>query len=223
MNAFPLIRVALADDHTILRKALAELIDHFPNVQVILQADNGKELLDKLITVPMPPDICILDYSMPVMNGYETLLKLKKRFPHIRVLALSMYDNEYNIIKMLSGAAGGYLFKNCEPEDMCTAIRSISDSGVYYSKHIPIGLFKNAKEKILPHLTERKIEYLTLCCQALSDKQIADMMQIKTRTVEDYRSELCGKLNVKNKIDLVVFAMGTGIITRRNPENNKVS
>jgi len=123
-----------------------------------------------------------------------------------------MYDNEYNIIKMISGGAGGYLLKDCEPEDMQAAILSIFDTGVYYSKHIPEDLFRTAKAKILPHIKEREIEYLNLCSRALSNKEIADEMKIKLQTVEDYRRELCEKLRVKNKVDLAMFAIRTGIV-----------
>ena len=207
-----IITVALADDYILLRKGIAELINKFEGVHVIIQANNGNDLLAQFSKTKNLPDITVLDYSMPEMNGYDTLVEIKKLFPKMKVLALSMYDSEYNIIKMLSAGSGGYLPKDCEPVDLETAIRSIYAHGVYYSKDVPKELFESAKDKILPNLTDREIEFLKLCCQSLTNKEIADKMGISPRTVDNYRDSLGIKLKVKNRVDLAMFAIRSGIV-----------
>lgn len=217
MNSQPLIRVAIADDHTVMRKGIAGLINKFENIRVVMEAGDGQALLEQLKSAKALPDICILDYSMPEMNGHETLLEIKKRFPAVKVMALSMFDNEYNILQMLSGGAGGYLLKDCQPEVLNAALRSIYTTGVYYSDGVPKEKFETSKEKISSQLSEKEKQYLHLCCQGLLDKEIAEQMNISPRSVEPYRQSLCKKFKVKNKTDLIIFAIETGIVIRKNP------
>ena len=214
MNQLPQIKVAIADDHVIIRKGIAELIGHFPGISVMMQADNGKDLLDQMTAALILPDICILDYSMPVMNGHETLLEIRKRYPAIKVLGLSMFNNEYNILRMLSGGAGGYLLKDCQPDELNAALRSIYASGVYYSDRTPQALFISSKEIMSVQLSEKEKEYLHLCCKGLLDKEIAMQMDLKPRSVEVYRESLCKKFKLRYKTDLIIFAIRTGIVVQ---------
>ena len=119
------IKIAIADDHGLFRKGLSEIVAGFDNMSIVFEAGNGSELLEQLKKTAQPPDICILDINMPVMNGYETAAALKKEWPKIKVLALSMYDTEFNIIKMLKAGARGYVLKDAEPKELQKALNTI--------------------------------------------------------------------------------------------------
>src|ERR1043165_153972 len=137
-----MIKIALADDHAILRKGVASIISNFKNMTVVMEAGNGKELVEQLITAKKLPDVCILDINMPLMNGYETAREMKKKWPAIKILALSMYDTEVNIIKMLSNGANGYILKDTEPEKLEIAINEVIQSGFYHTELVNSGLLQ---------------------------------------------------------------------------------
>jgi DNA-binding NarL/FixJ family response regulator len=207
------IKLAIADDHAILRKGIISLIESH-DIQLAAEASNGQELLQQLRHLDTLPDICILDINMPVMNGYETLEAIKAQWPQLPVLALSMHDTELPIIKMVRAGAAGYLFKDGEPEELLTAIKSVVANGSYYSDY-------NANQKIVsqeaidsgiaPNITDKEMVFLSWCCCDLGYKEIAERMNISPRTVESYAERLCRKLNVKSRIGLVLAALAMGI------------
>src|SRR5689334_23138637 len=125
MEKQALIRLAIADDHTLFRAGLVSLIKMFGNVKVEMEVNNGKELIDKIEATKNPPDVCIIDINMPVMNGYETLKCLKEKWPGIKVLVLSICNNEFAVIKLLKEGANGFLSKNCDYNELNRAIRDI--------------------------------------------------------------------------------------------------
>lgn len=128
------IKIAIADDHGLFRKGLSEIVAGFDNMSIVFEAGNGAELLEQLKKVAQPPDICILDINMPLMNGYETAAALTKEWPAIKILALSMYDTEFNIIKMLKAGARGYVLKDAEPKELQKALNTIYEDGFYHSE-----------------------------------------------------------------------------------------
>lgn len=211
-----MIKVAIADDHTILRKGIVEIINKFGDMVVVAEAVNGKELVELLEKLTELPDICILDINMPVLSGYETAVVIKKRWKNMYLLALSMYDKEYNIIKMLRSGAGGYVLKDSDPEELKKAIISIVETGNYFSDLAPAKMFKmldNQDRVPIIELNERERKFLELCCTERSYKEIADIMHCSPRTIDDYREKLFQKLGTTTRTGLAMYAIRSGLVT----------
>ncbi|MEO8413431.1 MAG: response regulator transcription factor [Ginsengibacter sp.] len=212
--------IVLVDDHVLLRNGLATLIESFGDYTVLFQADNGKSFIEAL-TAGNLPGIVLMDINMPVMDGYETALWLKKNHPKIKIIALSMYDNEHAIIRMFQAGAKGYILKDCEPSELKTALESLVSKGFYYSEMITGKLIHtiNTMDEIgngLKHIVElndREITFLKLACTELTYKEIAEQMFLSPRTIDGYRDELFQKLNVKTRVGLVMFAIKNSIMS----------
>lgn len=204
--------IALVDDHVLLRKGLCELIHGFDNYHVLFEADNGKDFIKKLNPDNLPA-VVIMDINMPEMDGYETAQWLKNQYPDIKVLALSMYDNETAIIRMFKAGAKGYILKDCDPTDLKEALLAIVVKGFYYSEMITGSLIHSINEKKIIHLNEREIIFLKLVCSELTYKEIADKMCLSPRTIDGYRDDLFQKLNVKTRVGLAMYAIKNGIVT----------
>lgn len=210
--------VALADDHILLRNGLASLINTFENYQVLFQANNGQELMD-VINPKSLPAIVLMDINMPKKNGYETTSWLKNNHPAVKVLALSMYDNETAIIRMLKCGAKGYILKDAEPSELKLALDSIIQKGFHYSELVTGHLINtvnkidtDAKTKTTLNLNDREIEFIKHACTEMSYKEIADQMCVSPRTVDGYRDTLFEKLNLKTRVGLVLYAIKHGIV-----------
>jgi DNA-binding NarL/FixJ family response regulator len=207
------IRLAIADDHAVLRKGIISLTARH-DIELVAEASNGKELIDQLSNLTVLPDVCLLDINMPVMNGYATLEAIKKEWPQIHVLALSMHATEFPIIKMLRGGAGGYLLKDGDPEEIQKAITAVVRHGFYYSDQgtaPAIASQSGADSSTSPNITDKEMKFLSWCCCDLAYKEIAQRMDISPRTVESYAEILCRKFQVKSRIGLVTAALGMGI------------
>lgn len=209
------IQVAVVDDHTLLRNALAKLIDSFDNFSVFFEAQNGEELKEKL-RKNLIPEIILLDVNMPGMNGFETAEWLFENHPQIKVLALSMFSDETTIIRMLKAGAKGYIMKTAEPEELNLALISVMQKNFYLSDYISGkvvgGLNKNMElsdENVI--LTDKEVEFLKLTCSELSYKEIAEKMFVGIRRVEDYRNALFEKLKMRSRVGLVLYAIKKGI------------
>ena len=209
------IQVAVVDDHTLLRNALAKLIDSFDNFSVFFEAQNGEELKEKL-RKRLIPEIILLDVNMPGMNGFETAEWLFKNHPQIKILALSMFSDENTIIRMLKLGAKGYIMKTAEPEELHLALKSVMQKNFYLSDYITgkivVGLNKNMEqpdEQVV--LTAREMEFLKLTCSELSYKEIAEKMFVSSRRVEDHRNALFEKLKIRSRVGLVMYAIKNGI------------
>jgi two-component system invasion response regulator UvrY len=210
------IQVAIADDHTLLRKALAKLVTSFENYSVLFEADNGKEIKNK-ISQHIIPDVVLLDVSMPEMDGYETASWLFKNHPQIKVLALSMFSDEKTIIKMLRLGAKGYILKNIDPEELKNALDSVVKKNFYLSEYISgkiiSGLHKDADRQEDPiYLTDKEKDFLKLICSEITYKDIAAKMYVSPRTIDEYRNHLFEKLKVKSRIGLVMYAIRNGLV-----------
>ena len=207
------IKVVLVDDHILLRNGLKGLIDSFNNCTVLYEANNGKDFINKLKAEQIP-DIVLMDINMPEMDGYETTLWVKNNHPEIKVLALSMYDNENAIIRMLRAGVKGYILKDCDPSELEYAINSIMTSGFYYTENVTGKLVSIVSKKDSDdELNEREITFLKLVCSELTYKEIADKMYKGVRTIDGYRDALFEKLNVKTRIGLVLYAIKNGIVS----------
>ena len=210
------IQVAIADDHTLLRKALAKLVASFEEYTVLFEADNGKEIKKK-INEHLVPDLVLLDVNMPEMDGFETAAWLNKNYPKIKVLALSMFSDERTIIRMLRQGASGYVMKNIDPDELKKALDSVMKKNFYLSEEISgkiiSGLHKDADRiEDPPSLTQREKDFLRLICSEITYKDIAAKMFVSPRTVDEYRNSLFEKLKVKSRVGLVMYAMRNGLV-----------
>lgn len=212
-------KIVLADDHTLLRMGLAQLLQSL-GYNVLFEADNGSEFI-KLLDIANLPDILLLDINMPVMDGFETTQWLKQHHPSVKVLALSMYDNETSIIRMLKCGAKGYILKDSEPAELKTAIEDILTKGFYYSDLVS-GKLMHAINKLddadnglksLIQLNDRETDFLKYACSEMTYKEIADKMYVSPRTIDGYRDTLFEKLHVKTRVGLVMYAIKNGIVT----------
>lgn len=218
MENIPHIKVALADDHILLRNALASLIDSFGDCRVIHQSNNGKELITHLKSGEIP-DVIILDLNMPEMDGYESAQIVQKSFPGIHVLMLTMYDSELSLIRLLQAGVKGFLKKDIHPSELKFAIHSVMKAGYYYSNHTTdklANLFRNNQEKknYLQNtmLTEQELEFLKLTCSDMTYKEIAQKMTLNPRTVDNLRDQLFIKLDVKSRVGLAMVAIKNGVV-----------
>ncbi|WP_416446584.1 response regulator [Leeuwenhoekiella sp. A16] len=205
-------RVAVVDDHTLLSEAIAGLVRQFPDFEVVAVYKNGKELLNYLKNSKKHPNIVLMDVNMPVMNGIETTLALSKDFPEIKVIALSIEEDEQIILKMIRAGAKGYLLKDTQKEVLKQALIDVEKVGFYHTntvKKILKSAENNPKKEII--LKEREIEFLKLACTEMTYKEIADVMCLSPKTVEGYREALFQKLNVKNRTGLVLYAIKNNI------------
>jgi two-component system invasion response regulator UvrY len=210
------VTVAITDDHGLLRNALAKLINTFEGYQVIIEANNGKDLKSKM-TGKEVPEIVMLDVNMPEMDGFETTQWLHKSYPQVKILALSMMSDERTIIRMFRLGAKGYLLKNTDPEELKEALDSLVRKNVYLSEYVSnklvSGLHNDADEPVKEIvLNEREREFMRLCCSELSYKEIAEKLFVSARTVDDYRQSLFNKLKVHSRVGLVMYAIRMGIV-----------
>ena len=210
--------MAIADDHALLRNALANLINTFDGYHIIFEADNGKDLRNR-IQQHLVPDVVLLDVNMPEMDGFETTIWLHKNYPHIKILALSMLSDEKTIIKMFRLGAKGFLLKNAEPAELREALDSLMNKDVYVSDYVSGKLVSGLQDPQLDAveaeiaLSEKEREFLKWVCSELSYKEIAANMYISPRTADDYRQSLFQKLKVHSRVGLVMYAIKNGIVT----------
>jgi two-component system, NarL family, invasion response regulator UvrY len=211
--------IVLTDDHVLLRNGLAALVKSLGHT-VLFEADNGKDFCSKL-NIKTLPDVVLLDINMPEMDGYETAQWIKENHPDIKVLALSMYDNENSIIRMLKAGAKGYILKDSEPAELKAAIDALVSKGYYYSDLVS-GKLIHAINKIedegstvntLANLNERETDFLKYACTEMTYKEIADKMFVSPRTIDGYRDGLFDKLHVKTRVGLVMYAIKNGIVS----------
>jgi two-component system invasion response regulator UvrY len=213
------IKVALADDHILLRNALSTLIDSFDDCRVINQSGNGKELIST-IAAGIIPDVVILDLNMPEMDGFETAEWLNKHYPQVHVLMLTMYDSELSLIRLLQTGVKGFLKKDIHPSELKYAIHAVMQAGFYYSNHTTgklANLFRNNKEGSLrlqnAILSEQEIAFLKLACSDLTYKEIAQKMGLNPRSIDTLRDHLFIKLDVKSRVGLAMIAIRNGVVT----------
>jgi DNA-binding NarL/FixJ family response regulator len=210
------IKIAVVDDHQLFRRGLISLVKSLDeNINVIFEAENGQDLIQKLKAEP-EPDLILLDISMPVMNGFETAQYLQKNHPNIKILVLSMNEDEVSLVKMLNYGVKGFVGKDIEPEELLLAISKILHGGYYYSDHLTEHLINSLqphqKNKIVETLTDRELEFLKLACSEKTYKEIAEEMYVSPKTVEGYRDSIYSKLNLKSRVGMCLFAIKTGIV-----------
>lgn len=211
------ISVALVDDHVLLRNGLAALIRNIGH-QVTIEASDGKDFIARLKQAGAP-QVVLMDINMPVMDGYETTLWLKEHCPDVKVLALSMYDDENAIIRMVRNGARGYILKDSDTPELKAAIDAILTKGFYYTDMITGKLIHSINtgeeeggSKKLHNLNDREIEFLKLACSEMTYKEIADKMNLSPRTIDGYRDALFDKLKIKTRVGLAIYAIKQSIV-----------
>lgn len=212
------LTVSLADDHILLRDGLAGLVTKL-GYEVLFQADNGQELIDK-VRAGAVPDLVLMDINMPLKDGYETTSWLKENQPETKVLALSMYDDEHAIIRMLRSGARGYILKDSEPSELRAALDAIVHKGFYYSEMVTGKLLHSIHQMDKEEgnasnglgLNARETDFLKYAATEMTYKEIADQMNLSPRTIDGYRDALFEKLGLKSRVGLVIFAIKHGIV-----------
>jgi len=207
------IQIALCDDHRLFRSGIASLIGEFKGYEILFEAGDGKELTAKL-TPKVKPRIILLDINMPVMDGMETARWLRKNYPEIHIIILSMFGDAEKVLEMVKMGVKGYLLKDAEPHEFEQALQKVSQDEVYYpefvTRHI-INSFNQQPELI--KLNSRELEFLKLAATELTYKEIADAMCISARTVDGYRDQLFEKLQIKSRVGLVLYAIKNKLIS----------
>lgn len=212
-------KLILADDHILLRDALANLINKFEEFAVTAVAGNGQEVIG-LIKNGTVADIVLMDLNMPEMDGYKAARWLVKNKPDIKIVILTMYDSEIALIRMLQSGVNGFLKKDIHPDELKNALLAVARGDYYYSNHTTVklaSLFKtndfNQSNLEKSMLTDTEIEFLKLASTEMTYKEIARMMRLSPRNIDSYRDALFTKLEVKSRIGLVIYAVKHGIVT----------
>jgi DNA-binding NarL/FixJ family response regulator len=218
MNQEKLYKLILADDHILLRDALANLINSFEEFRVIAVAGNGEDV-KQFIENGSNPDIILMDLNMPVLDGYDTAKWLQQMHPGIKVLILTMYDSEIALIRLLQAGVHGFLKKDIHPSELKTALLTIAAGEFYYSNHATgkiASLFRKdsnnqtALEKAV--FSDIEIEFLKMVSTDMTYKEIAHVMNMTPRLIDSYRDSLFEKLDVKSRVGLAIYAIKSGIV-----------
>jgi two-component system invasion response regulator UvrY len=213
-----LTKIALADDHILLRTALATLINGFENCKVIIEVSNGKDLI-RTIEEGFIPDVILLDLNMPGLDGHDTAVWLQSNYPDVHVLMLTMYDTELTMIRLLQVGVKGFLRKDIHPAELKFAINSVMQCGYYYTNDTTgrlVNLFRKSQEQstlMRSMLTETEVRFLRLTCSEMTYKEIAVNMHLNPRAVDNLRDNLFDKLDVKSRVGLAMYSIRHGIHT----------
>jgi DNA-binding NarL/FixJ family response regulator len=216
-NLDTVIKVAIADDHTLFRTGVKTSLSSRKDIQMVAEAENGMQLLNLLKHIH--PDVVLLDIQMPIMDGLSTLPEIKKLYPEVKVIMLSMHNDHSMITRMMEIGANSYLTKESDSETIYQAIVTCYQQEFFFNdltnKALLNGLRqKKPNEMVTPdvHLSEKEITILKLMCEEKSTKEIADMVDLSPRTVEAIRDKLKTKTGVKSMAGLVMYAVKAGIV-----------
>ncbi|MFC2028235.1 response regulator [Chloroflexota bacterium] len=212
-------RVLIVDDHTLIRDGIRALLALATNIEVVGEASNGMEALEKVRE--LSPHLVLMDLAMPIMGGLEATRRLRKEFPDVKVLALTQYDDRDYIVPVIEAGARGFVSKMAAFSELSSAIHAIADGGSFLSPSAAAVLIDECQqhtntvdEKDPYHqLTDREREVLKLAAEGYTAKEIAEMLVISVRTAESYKTSMMQKLDIHNKTDLIKFAIRRGIIT----------
>ncbi len=218
MKPHPTIRILIADDHEIFRDGFKLMLSKQTDIELVGEAENGKELVE--LVSQRQPDVVITDIKMPVMDGIEAAAKIAELFPEIGIIGLSMFDEDDLIIDMLEAGAKGYLLKNTNKEQIIEAISTVFQGDPYYCRTtshkltnmIAKSKFNPYRKKAKVEFTDREKEIIQLISQEKTNKDIGDILFISPRTVEGHRVKIMEKVEVKNTVGLVVYAIKHGLL-----------
>ena len=215
------ISVLLAEDHTIVRKGLRSLLDKEIGIEVIGEAEDGREAIRK--AEELHPDIVVMDIAMPDLNGLEATRRLKKRFPGMKIIILTVHNNEEYVLETLRAGASGYLVKKAAPTDLISAIQAAYRGESFLSPSISrtvideyLGKTEKVSERdeIYGKLTDREREVLQLIAEGRPNREIAELLHISIKTVETHRAHIKDKLNVSSTAELIQHAIRKGFLIK---------
>jgi DNA-binding NarL/FixJ family response regulator len=211
-------KVAVVDDHQLVRTGLVQMIQSLPGWEVTIEAANGKDFIDQTHLLA-PPDIVLLDIRMPIMDGYETALWIRSHLPETRVLVVSMVSREPAVIRMLRLGVYGFITKNSTQAELHQALSRIQQKQFHVNELVGNRIFhyfsENSTEQLPDEkntITDREFIFLRKCCSELTYRQIAKEMYVSPRTIDTYRDHLFEKLQVRTRVGLVIYALRTGLI-----------
>lgn len=212
------IKVGIADDHKIFRKGVILSLRQYTNISFVFEAENGEELMKELESTQ--PDIILMDLRMPNKDGVETTKEVSKKYPNIKILILTMFEDERFVAHLMENGANGYLLKNADPAEIKKAIMEVMARGYYLNNFVNRVLLKKsaAKSKTLPSLnneieiSDREREVVRLLCMEFTASEIAQKMDISPRTVESIKDRLMERFGLKNTAGLVFFAVKNNLI-----------
>jgi DNA-binding NarL/FixJ family response regulator len=217
------MRILLADDHQFILESIEILVSTIPDYEIVGTYANGKELLYSL-KIHENIDIVMSDFNMPEMNGIELTYQIRQQYPHIKVLLLTVSEEANTIQEAFKAGVSGYVMKKAGKAEFELALKTIASGKKYYSESVVFELLNRDKniadlthetiEEKLPNLSEREIEIITLIAQELSTNQIAEKLFLSPATVETHRHNILKKLDLKNSIGLVKFALKNGLIVQ---------
>lgn len=213
-----IVRVLLAEDHTIVRKGLRSLLDGETGIEVIGEAGDGREAIEKVRQ--LRPDVVLMDITMPGLNGLEATRQIKKRFPEVKVVILTVHTTEEYILQILRAGASGYVVKQAAPTELLSAIQAAYRGDSFLSPSISAKVIEEyirqaeamAERNSYNRLTDREREVLQLIAEGHSNREIAELLHISVKTVETHRTHLMDKLDLHNTAELTQYAIRKGVI-----------
>lgn len=205
------MKIAIVDDHKILRNGLRMLLTEMGNIEIVLEASNGQEFIEKLDACT--PDLVIIDINMPIMTGDVAIKMARKKLPNLKVIVLSMNNQEHYFKALNDLAVDGYIVKESDYDELQHAISTVMKGGKYFSQELLLNLVNNKTSSPHTNLTNREQQILNFLCQGLSANEIAEKLFISPRTVEKHRSDLLLRTGSPNSISLIVFAIKNGLVT----------
>jgi two-component system response regulator NreC len=212
------IRVLLAEDHTIVRKGLRSLLDAEPGIEVVGEAEDGRQAIEKV--QQLLPDVVLMDITMPVLNGLEATRQIKKLFTQIKVLILTVHSTEEYIFQILRAGASGYLIKQAAVEELISAIQAVHRGDTFLSPSMSRIIHEESSRQAqttadrdnLARLTDREREVLQLVAEGRSNREIAQLLHVTVKTVEAHRAHVMEKLDLHSTAELTRYAIRKGII-----------
>lgn len=216
-----IIRIAIADDHKLFMQGISSIVESLDGMKLVFQANNGVDLLNKLESADQLPDVVLMDLKMPEMDGIETTKQLRNLYPDIKIIVLTMMQQEDFILHLFDLGANGYLIKNTSSEELEEAILSVVEKDHYFNDHVSEVMLKGLKRKRVQklsldnktQLTQREREVLELICQEYTTTEMAEKMFVSHRTIETYRKNLLEKIGAKNTAGLIVKSVKSGLIS----------
>ncbi len=210
------MKLALCDDHQLFRKGLRQLIEDFSiPTEILWEAENGRDALH-YTRKGLVPEILLLDAQMPVMDGEQTARILKSEFPDVKVLVLSMLDEEARILYLLRQGVKGFISKDIRPQELEEGLLTVAKGGYYFSDaataHMLETIQSNKSTSEKDTLTDKETQFLALSCSELTYKEIAEQMQLSIKTIDHYRIALFEKFKVKSRVGLVIYALKHGLV-----------
>lgn len=210
------INIAIADDHQLFLKSLSSLISNYTSCSIIAEALNGESLIKKISLLTELPDIILVDVNMPVLDGVDTARKLLELHPELKIVALSMKDDDQSIINMIRAGCCAYLLKDIHPDELEKALIEINEKGSYNADVANINyrrLIQFTKIEDALQINAKELAFLQLACTDLTYKQIAAQLNLSERTIDSYRESLFGKLNVQSRVGLAMEAVRKKLVT----------